>query len=56
MGTIKKFEDLEVWQAARKLNAELSPLLMILGEERSYGLKNQLDRSAGNKHEIINSK
>jgi len=47
MGTIKKIEDLEVWQAARKLNSELSPLLIILGEERCYGLKDQLDRSAG---------
>ena len=47
MATITKFEDLDVWQAARKLNAELSPLLGVLGETRSYGLKDQLDRSAG---------
>lgn len=47
MATITKFEDLEVWQAARKLNEEIFQVLVILEEKRSYGLKEQLDRSAG---------
>ena len=47
MATITRFEDLEAWQVARKLNAELSAVLEVLGESRSYGLKDQLDRSAG---------
>lgn len=47
MGTIRRFEDLEVWQVARKLNTELIPVLLQLSESKSYGLKEQLDRSAG---------
>lgn len=47
MATIKKFEDLEIWQTARKLNEELFSVLMLLEEKRSFGLKEQLDRSAG---------
>ena len=47
MATIKKFEDLEIWQSARKLNADVYPLLQILDERRSYKFKDQLDASAG---------
>ena len=47
MATIKKFEDLEIWQMARDLNTKLIPFLKILSETRDYELKNQLDRSAG---------
>lgn len=47
MATIKKFEDLEIWQLARTLNIKLYPLLTLLGETRNYELKNQLDGSAG---------
>ncbi len=47
MATIKKFEDLEIWQSARKLNAEIYPLLQILDDRRSYKFKDQLDASAG---------
>ena len=47
MGTIKRFEDMEIWQLARELNKEIFPLLEILDEKRSFRLKDQLDRSAG---------
>lgn len=47
MATIKKFEDLEIWQSARKLNADVYPILEILKEERSFKFKDQLDASAG---------
>ncbi|MBA3682307.1 MAG: four helix bundle protein [Bacteroidetes bacterium] len=47
MATITKFEDLEVWQLARQLNAKIYPLLQTLNETRNYELKNQLDASAG---------
>jgi four helix bundle protein len=47
MATIKKFEDLEIWQSARRLNAEIFSILILLEEKRSFGLKEQLDRSAG---------
>lgn len=47
MATIRKFEDLEVWQLARELNVKIQPYLTILGEARNYELKNQLDDSAG---------
>lgn len=47
MATIKKFEDLEIWQSARKLNKEIYPVLENLQESRHYKLKEQLDGSAG---------
>jgi len=47
MATIKKFEDLEIWQAARKLNKEVSPVLENLQENKHFKLKEQLDGSAG---------
>ena len=47
MATIKRFEDLDVWQQARDLNIKIMPLLKKLNEERNYDLKSQLDRSAG---------
>lgn len=47
MATIIRFEDLEIWQVARKLNEELFFVLDKLEENRSYGLKEQLDRSLG---------
>lgn len=47
MATITKFEDLEIWQAARKLNEELFFVLEKLEERKNYGLKEQLDRAAG---------
>jgi four helix bundle protein len=47
MATIKKFEDLDVWQLARQLNVKIVPLLEKLSESKNYDLKSQLDRSAG---------
>ena len=47
MATITQFEDIEVWQIARKLNEEVFPLLEMLKERRSFKLKEQLDGSAG---------
>ncbi len=47
MATIKKFEDLDVWQLARQLNIKIVPLLEKLSEAKNYDLKSQLDRSAG---------
>jgi four helix bundle protein len=47
MATIKKFEDLEIWQTARELNKKIYPVLIKLDDTRNYKLKNQLDGSAG---------
>ena len=47
MATIKRFEDLDVWQLARALNIKIVPLLEKLDKERNFDLKSQLDRSAG---------
>lgn len=47
MATIKKFEDLDVWQLARQLNIKIIPLLEKLNEAKNYDLKSQLDRSVG---------
>lgn len=47
MATIRRFEDLDVWQLARELNVKITPLLDRLSEAKSYDLKSQLDRSAG---------
>ena len=46
MATIKRFEDLEVWQLARELNIKITPIFNKLNEAKSYELKNQLDRSS----------
>jgi len=47
MATINKFEDLEIWRAARKLNNDIRPVLENLLESRNFKLKEQLDGSAG---------
>jgi four helix bundle protein len=47
MATIKRFEDMEIWQLARQMNARIVPILEALNENKSYGLKSQLDSSAG---------
>jgi four helix bundle protein len=47
MATIKKFEDLDSWQMARKLNSDIIPLLEKMELKRSFELKSQLDRSSG---------
>lgn len=47
MATIKKFEELEIWQTARKLSKEICPVLENLQESKNYKLKEQLDGSVG---------
>ncbi len=47
MATIRRFEDLEIWQSARKLNIEVYPVLQNLLETKHYKFKEQLDASAG---------
>lgn len=47
MATIKKFEDLEIWQTARKLSKGICPVLENLQESKNYKLKEQLDGSTG---------
>jgi four helix bundle protein len=47
MASIRKFEDLEIWQKARELNQKIYPILLSLQETRSFELKSQLDGAAG---------
>lgn len=47
MATIRRFEDLEIWQQARELNKKITPILIALDNARHYSLKNQLDSSCG---------
>lgn len=47
MSTIKKFEDLEIWQLARDFNRNIFPFLVELKNNKEFELRNQLDSSAG---------
>lgn len=47
MGTIKRFEDLEIWKEARILLQELIPLFDKAEELRCFELKSQIERSSG---------
>jgi len=47
MATIKKFEDIEIWQLARRLNKEMYPFLQSLIEKKNYELNKQMERAAG---------
>ena len=47
MTTIKKFEDLEVWQKARLFHLELKTEIKILIQAKDYELKEQLKASSG---------
>lgn len=47
MATIKKHEDLEIWQLARQLNKKIYPFLKSLSDTQNYELRKQIDRSAG---------
>lgn len=47
MGTIQRFEDLEIWQLARALSQDVF-LLISLGQlTKDFALKDQMNRSSG---------
>ena len=47
MATIRKFEDLEIWQEARRLSNEVICLVQRTGLKNDYGLRDQIKRSSG---------
>jgi four helix bundle protein len=47
MATIKKFEDLEVWQKARLLENKIFELMQTERLSKDFELKNQMNKSAG---------
>jgi len=47
MATIKKFEDLEIWQDARKLSCEIIKIAKETDLKTDYRLKEQIKSSAG---------
>ncbi len=47
MATIKNFEDIEIWQLARRLNQEMYPFLQSLIDKKNYELNKQMERAAG---------
>jgi four helix bundle protein len=47
MSTIKRFEDLEVWQTARKLNNEIFSFTQKVNFSKDFTLKDQIKRSSG---------
>ncbi|MDP4228368.1 MAG: four helix bundle protein [Bacteroidota bacterium] len=47
MPTIKKFEDIEIWQQARELCKEIMTITKFQSFEKDYSLKEQLRRSSG---------
>jgi four helix bundle protein len=47
MGTIKHFEDLEVWQKARELCKEIYKITLKPSFSKDFELKNQILRSSG---------
>ncbi len=47
MATIKKFEDLEMWQVAREICKKLNIYIEANDKFRDYGLKNQIYNSSG---------
>ena len=53
MATIERFEDLEVWQLARKLCQKLEHLFLTTGLGKRYSLFNQMDRSSGSVMDTI---
>jgi four helix bundle protein len=46
MTTIKSFEDLEIWQAARQLSAEIYKATQVGSFAKDYGLRDQIRKSA----------
>ena len=46
MSKVERFEDLEVWQLARRLTVKIYSLTKIGSFSRDYGLKEQIQRAA----------
>src|SRR5690606_27197688 len=47
MGTVKKFEDLEIWQEGRRLSKEIILISRITGLNSDFKLKEQIKSSSG---------
>jgi four helix bundle protein len=47
MSTIKRFEDLDVWQVARALSIEIFSFTEKVGFSKDFTLKDQIKRSSG---------
>lgn len=47
MATIKKFEDLEIWQIARQLSIDIFELTLKSEFSKDFSLKDQIRRSSG---------
>lgn len=47
MGTISRFEDLEIWKKARAYSKEIFELTLINGFEKNFSLRNQINASSG---------
>ncbi len=47
MATIKRFEDLEIWQIAHQLNKEITSLTRAVSFAKDFALKDQIERSSG---------
>jgi 23S rRNA-intervening sequence protein len=47
MGTIRKFEDLEIWQTARKLSLKIFQLTETGPATKDYKFRDQIRTSAG---------
>jgi four helix bundle protein len=47
MATVKKFEDLEIWKLSRELSLNISPFFINMERSHDFGLKDQINRSAG---------
>jgi four helix bundle protein len=47
MASFRRFEDIECWQLARKLDNELYPFTKTNGFERDFNLKDQILKSSG---------
>lgn len=47
MATVKKFEDLEIWQEARKLSNEIREIVLSTELKNDFKLRDQLKGSSG---------
>lgn len=47
MGTISRFEDLDIWKKAREFSKQVFELTLKNGFEKDFSLKNQINASSG---------